>query len=814
MQTIEAQIELENKMIARGAEQYLKNQRTAETSGRGSELDYSRRLMKEYIADLVQALEKSLEFKGPRIRGRAKGLLLRIDPTKAIFITMKGLFNSFTIDQPLVKTAVSIGKMIEDEIRFDKFQEDFKDYYDEIIQDFQRKKSKDYRYRTRVLTHSANTKDDGWISWTTSERADVGIRLLDIIAENTDLVEKVVLKVKANKTEVTLRPTEEAKKWIDDHESFMQFIFADKAPCIVPPDDWTSIDQGGYYTPVLRKNTPMVKTRGQLHEQQLRKSNLKAVMDALNIVQSVSWKVNTDVLQIIKAVWSQNLGIGMPSSEKMEPRPSPVKDIAFDDMNEYQKEQFIEWKKEAVEVYTKEKERVGKSFQVTRILRMANEYAAYNEFWYVWSADFRGRIYSATAGFSPQGPDVAKGLLQFSTGKPLGKRGLHWLKIHGANRYGYDKVSYDDRVQWVDARHEEFMRAAGDPLSYREVWKDADKPYQFLAFLFEYRRVYELVAIGFPAEEFVSYLPIGLDGSCNGLQNFSAALSDDVGGTATNLVPADKPADIYSEVASVCSAKVRALAGTDPLADLWIAYMGQYGKGSIPRSMAKRPVMTLPYGATRQSCTKYVFLDILDNDNKFFPDGNFKAACWLTPLLWESIGEVVVAAREGMDWLQKCAGILAKSNQPIMWTTADGFVAVQDSKHIDLVRIDTQLLGRFTLGIGAVSDKLDAAKQRQGVSPNFVHSQDAAHLRTTVRLARSMGITNMALIHDDYGTHACDTDLLHTAIREAFVCLYTAHNPLADFKRQQEAAGLRLPPLPPKGTLDVNRVRESLYFFG
>ena len=223
--------------------------------------------------------------------------------------------------------------------------------------------------------------------------------------------------------------------------------------------------------------------------------------------------------------------------------------------------------------------------------------------------------------------------------------------------------------------------------------------------------------------------------------------------------------------------------------------------------------MTLPYGATQQSRTKYIFLSILDTDKKHF-ESNFKAACQLAPLMESSINEVVVAARLAMDWLQKAASAMTKVGKPIIWTTPDGFVSVQHSKKIETVQVDTQLSGRFQVRVGQYTDKIAGAKQRQGISPNFVHSQDASHLRATVRLAAKSGIEDMALIHDDYGTYAADTHILHRCIREAFVAMYTDHDPLTDFRDQQEAAGGALPPLPVKGDLDIRDVLKSHYFFG
>lgn len=816
MSDIEAQLELERGMMQRGAASYVASQRKAEDNGRGAELDYSRKLMQNFVLPLVEALKTTLDKVQPGRYGKARSLLRRVSPERAIFIAMKGMFNSFTMDQPIASTASGIGRVVEDEVRFSRFEELHGDYYATIIADFKRKGTKDYRYMHRVLTNSANSKADNWITWTPTERVLVGMHLLDLIMTNTDLCERKTLYIK-KRQHVLLVPTAEAQEWIQDHEAMRQFMYPDRAPCIIEPDQWTALDQGGYYSPDMRSTTPMVKVSGHRQRKLLEKADLSAVMEALNIVQNVEWQVNPDILNIMRAVWHNNLRIGMPPSEKITPGPCPIEGIKKEDMTEAQRAKFIDWKREAAELYTQEKDRVSKTFQVTRIMRIATDYSFHSGFWYVWYADFRGRLYTSTAGFSPQGPDLAKGLLRFAKGKALGPRGLYWLKVHCANRYGYDKTSYDDRVAWVDQRQAEFLQAAHDPLSHRGVWADADKPWQFLAALFELRGVYEAKALGIPEAEYVSRLPIGLDGSCNGLQNFSAMLRDPVGGAATNLVPGDKPADIYSQVAGVCYDRL-VQKHDDPLAEAWIMFCAKESDSgvapTIPRSLAKRPVMTLPYGATRQSCTKYIFQSILDLDRQHFVDGNFAAACWLTPVLWESIGSVVVAAREAMDWLQSAASAMTKADLPITWTTPDGFVAVQHSRVIETVQIRTQLNGTFKIRVGNHTDKLDGAKQRQGISPNFVHSMDATHLRTTVRLARARGITNMALIHDDYGTHAGDTDLLHACIREAFVLIYTRTDPLAAFRAEQEAAGGLMPPLPAKGSLDIEAVRASLYFFG
>jgi DNA-directed RNA polymerase len=54
--------------------------------------------------------------------------------------------------------------------------------------------------------------------------------------------------------------------------------------------------------------------------------------------------------------------------------------------------------------------------------------------------DFRGRTYVVPPHLSHLGNDLSRGLLIFAEKKPLGARGLWWLKVHLANLYGVDKV--------------------------------------------------------------------------------------------------------------------------------------------------------------------------------------------------------------------------------------------------------------------------------------------------------------------------------------------------------------------------------------
>lgn len=78
--------------------------------------------------------------------------------------------------------------------------------------------------------------------------------------------------------------------------------------------------------------------------------------------------------------------------------------------------------------------------------------------------DFRGRAYPIPPHLNHIGDDLSRGLLLFAEAKPLGERGLRWLKVHLANLCGYDKGSFDERVQFVENHLADVYDSAERPL--------------------------------------------------------------------------------------------------------------------------------------------------------------------------------------------------------------------------------------------------------------------------------------------------------------------------------------------------------------
>ena len=106
---------------------------------------------------------------------------------------------------------------------------------------------------------------------------------------------------------------------------------------------------------------------------------------------------------------------------------------------------------------------------------------------------------------------------------------------------------------------------------------------------------------------------------------------------------------------------------------------------------------------------------------------------------------------------------------------------------------------------------MNKSRQANGIAPNFVHSLDACHLMMTIIKAKDKyGIEDFSVVHDSFGTHACDIEQLGIILRETFVDLYGDTNVLETFKQEQK---LELPDLPKFGTLDIKEVLDSEFFF-
>jgi len=833
---IQEQIKLEQKMTQLSVEKYRREYERAKQSGQFGTTGVASKLMvriiEPYSASIKQYLEDYSRGKAiPSII--AANVISRLDVDSVAYLTAKTILNNLWMRTPVQALYKSIGQALEDEFKMREFKQENSHYYKTIQEDLNKRGAKANRKKnitSIVFNHRLDFQLD---RWTITEKFHAGLLLTKLFIEVTGLVRFEDFHKKCRICR-TITPSEELLQWVENTNEKMELMNPLFLPMICPPKEWTSVLDGGYISPYIKKNK-LIKNNSREYLTKLETAQMPIVYEAINHLQATEWQVNKRVLKVVEALWEEGKAVAeLPDREDTPTIPYPYPELTKDDVKSPEQIAVIKkWKNDVYEIHKNNVQKRSVRLLVSQIIRLANQFKDFEKIWFPYQMDFRGRLYPIPVLLQPQGSDLAKGLLHFACGKGLtDDKAIEWFKIHGANVYGYDKESYSKRSQWTDLHSVKIKQYAADPLTNRG-WTEADKPFQFLAWCYEYSDWCS------NPDGFVSHIPIQLDGTCNGLQHYSALLRDVRGGKAVNLINSEKPNDIYSVVAEKLEEKLNEIkllsnnrtdnssstnnnVGNNHDRDgLLSTHWLELG---INRKLTKRPVMVLPYGGTLLSCREYIQEYLTDNYSPNFiwnhfgigdnpTDCTFKVSVWLSKYLWESIQETLQSATVGMDYLKKVARIANKTGDNyIEWITPVGLLVRQAYSARKHKEIKTELYGKILkTTINLDTEKLDGQRQLNGICPNFIHSLDASCLMVYLIKCKDEGINSFMTVHDCYGVHAADTEVSARLLREAFVEVYRL--PILEYFTQDVLGEEEAPPMPEQGELDIEEVLKSDYFF-
>ena len=101
------------------------------------------------------------------------------------------------------------------------------------------------------------------------------------------------------------------------------------------------------------------------------------------------------------------------------------------------------------------------------------------------------------------------------------------------------------------------------------------------------------------------------------------------------------------------------------------------------------------------------------------------------------------------------------------------WIHVQGSDHEYLYDDIRSLLGHVSISVPFFSDnegnRIDIEKISSSICPNFVHSLDACHMRTTInRMSEGYGDLSFWAVHDSFGTHPSRVDKLREVVISSF----------------------------------------------
>lgn len=798
---LERQLKLEEEMRGMGIMKYRKEVEKAKARGAETTTAYGMTLMSQAIEPTARKILEMLQDHGQRPvskQGIAYPILKQLTPEVLAFLTIKSIFDTISLDKPYTQACISLSRLIEDELLYRQFIRDHRLLFRSMKKSFKERNAGETYQRqvTRLVARKKGVSVQE--EWNTNLRVNLGTVLIGCLIEATGMV-SIKQRFSRGKTESYISAEPKTIEWINGKNAFCEAMSPAYMPCVVQPKQWTNLYDGGFYTDIAK--CALVKTKDKKYLRKLDTVQMPEVYDAVNILQNTSWKINQNIYNVLRYMVDNNVTLGLipQSGDKPDLPPKPV-DIAT---NEEAKKA---WKATAREAYNLHTKTLSKRMALVKQLWVAEKYKDEEEFFFIYTLDFRGRAYPVQLFLHPQGDDTAKALMTFATAKPLGNDGACWLAIHGANMFGFDKTSLQERIDWTLENRDKILACAEDPFNNR-WWTEADKPFMFLAFCFEWKGYTE------QGESYECALPVSMDGSCNGLQNFSAMLLDEAGGAAVNLVPADKPSDVYNLVAE----KAKEIVNIDesPEAIWW--------RGKVTRSICKRPVMTLPYGVTKLGMIEQVSEELLKKRN----NGELSESIaelnsysrYLGKVLYECIGKTLVAAPVAMDWLRAVAEVYTSRNKPLEWVTPVGFPVLQAyyKTKVTQVKVKTSTI-KLRPQLHIYIPELSAKHQKNGISPNFVHSMDAAHMMKTVLLASDSGLTHFAMVHDSFGTHAADAPMLGVCLRQSFVDMYRENDVI---QKAYESWGtaysgepeVQIPPPPSKGNLNLDLILESEFFF-
>lgn len=635
--------------------------------------------------------------------------------------------------------------------------------------------------------------------------------------------------------------TDEAEKVVGGIQEFLTELSITYKPLVIEPREWDEGTCGGYYHSdckgfIKLKNSKQRGIYRDLIEEGL---DLRRLYNVVNKIQATSWRINTWLFDVVENILENNI------TDYSKPKDNP-KCIAGLPYQEFVKvddlvkpEQFGEVFKDErgftrhenradYTAYYKRREEVLAKLEANNSRRIiyavafdiAKQFKKYDKFYFSYKADFRGRLYPVQQVFNPQATSNVKALMEFADGVEPTEEGIYWLKVALANARGYDKLTYDERVEYVDENLNDILRCSESPLEMTSFWTEADEPLMFLS---------GCKALSDALEGKLVHYPVPLDATCSGIQIYSGLLMDEEGARAVNVINNDtgRPADIYKEVADVVERRL--MSGDYPKEFTFTDSEGNFTevktyveanglKGKIDRKKTKRNVMTQPYSVTQRGMydqLRELFDEAQDDGKEFWKGEKWVSIKLLTHLNTQAIYEVVKGAIVGQEYIKEITKHFNLSNKPLVWKTPIfNFPVIQASQKRKKKQIMTQA---GYLRFSYLTDNIDSRKQSSSIAPNFIHSLDATLMMLTVeRLATDYDVTSFALIHDSFAVPCTEVEHLNNAVRDSYVELFMSE-PLAEWYEQLQA---KLPNVKIKHpdevmlyTLNIQDVWESNYIF-
>ena len=372
--------------------------------------------------------------------------------------------------------------------------------------------------------------------------------------------------------------------------------------------------QGGYLNTRMQVRFPVISNNFVEDEFNIvRIEPSKMAIDSLNALQHTEWAVNEHIIPTVKQVMQifvkeriQDLFVLEKKDDKyfLNMKSFPVLTLG----------QIRHW---------------NSSFEFMD--KLEDNFDQDNRsFFHAWNLDWRGRMYTCSTILDPQNDDFSRGLLRFAKSKKLDQEGWESLQRYTAGLMrGRDLdttlFDTDDVEEWekiqsllktktfdsqlLVASSELFIKVlktiSDDPIRTMKIWAEDDvfkaksEGFQRLSAIHAFVDAFEKGGVGADFD-----LPINQDASSSVYQFASLLVSDKEMAKLVNVIQdGDGPRDLYTEIVNDLES---AWITEAPFQNLGLedSTIEKVKKAILNRSIAKKPVMTISYGATRRNMIK------------------------------------------------------------------------------------------------------------------------------------------------------------------------------------------------------------------
>ncbi len=375
------------------------------------------------------------------------------------------------------------------------------------------------------------------------------------------------------------------------------------------------------------------------------------------------------------------------------------------------------------------------------IVEVENIIGLRGKFYLKTNYDYRGRLYTSAYEFSYQGEEYSKSIVvpsieNFPSKLENRESAILMAKIDIANNLDKDKLTFDERIKWVDDNWKMIPQI---------VEKGKSTKYKIQ----QIKRMYKAIKMFEKGEQ--TNVMMHLDATNQALQLYAISTRDKVLGKITNLTSSEKREDAYEDFATELN-KI-------------------FGKGFFSRKMVKKPMMTRTYGKMNAHLVALVekYGRTVESSLERLEEEKGMNEEEYSEQYYGAEREIIGETAKTMD---KIIELHKELNQEkYYWEMPDGFKVTNRVKRKIKGKpkvyhpIEGKTMVRET---NTEIHMFRKSIESRALAPNIIHSIDAYILRNIKSRFMQKG-KFLITIHDSYGVHPSEAKMLMDIYREEMV---------------------------------------------